>query len=177
MKKFLLSGTLVLAFVVYGLHQRKEDAQAVAAVGLGQNTTVAETTPLPTTTADFATADVTATPTATSTSRTTSTPTPTPKPASTGQYKDGSYTGNAANAYYGYIQVQAVIRSGRIAAVNFLQYPNDRRTSIEINTQAMPYLQQEAIQAQSANVNGVSGASDSSAAFIESLSNALAKAH
>jgi uncharacterized protein with FMN-binding domain len=40
----------------------------------------------------------------------------------------------------------------------------------------MPRLTQEVIQAQSANVNGVSGASDTSAAFRQSLTSALADA-
>lgn len=41
----------------------------------------------------------------------------------------------------------------------------------------MPYLKQEALQAQSANVQGISGASDTSAAFQQSLASALAQAH
>ncbi len=94
-----------------------------------------------------------------------------------GRYKDGTYTGSAADAFYGNIQVQAVIRGGRIEDVIFLQYPSDRSTSIAINTQAMPYLKQEAIQAQSAQVDIVSGASDTSQAFQQSLESALAQAH
>ena len=93
-----------------------------------------------------------------------------------GQYKDGTYTGSVADAYYGNIQVQAVIYGGRLTDVIFLQYPSDRRTSVSINTQAMPYLKSEAISAQSANVNIVSGASDSSQAFRQSLGTALASA-
>ena len=80
------------------------------------------------------------------------------------------------NVYYGYVQVQAVIKGGQIARVNFLQYPNDRNTSRMINSQAMPMLSQEAIQAQSADVSGVSGASATSQGFIQSLGDALAQA-
>jgi uncharacterized protein with FMN-binding domain len=101
-------------------------------------------------------------------------PPPTPKPK--GQYKDGVYTGSPADAYYGTVQIQATIQDGRLAAVDFLQYPNDRRTSQYINSQAMPILKREALQAQSADVSGVSGASDTSPAFIESLGDALAQA-
>src|SRR5581483_2062800 len=61
------------------------------------------------------------------------TPTPTPAPKPKGQYADGSYTGSVADAYYGYIQVKAVISGGKITDVQFLQYPNDRSTSIMIN--------------------------------------------
>ena len=94
----------------------------------------------------------------------------------TGQYKDGSYTGSVQDAYYGSIQVQAVIKNGKIADVVFLQYPNDNRTSQYVNSQAMPILKQEAIQAQSANVSGVSGASATSPAFQQSLADALSQA-
>jgi uncharacterized protein with FMN-binding domain len=103
-------------------------------------------------------------------------PTTSPVTTPTGKYKDGTYTGNVADAYYGNIQVQAVITNGNITDVIFLQYPNDRNTSIEINTQAMPILRQEAIQAQNAQVNGVTGASATSAAFVESLTSALSQA-
>lgn len=103
-------------------------------------------------------------------------PTPNKTTTPTGKYKDGSYTGSVADAFYGNIQVQVVITGGRISDVVFLQYPNDRGTSIEINSQAMPLLKQEAIQAQSAQVAGVSGATDSSRAFVESLAAALQKA-
>lgn len=91
-------------------------------------------------------------------------------------YRDGTYTGPAEDAYYGNVQVQAIIQGGRITQVKFLQYPNDRPNSVAINQQAMPYLQQEAIQAQSAHVNGVSGATDTSIAFAQSLSSALQQA-
>jgi len=103
-------------------------------------------------------------------------PTATPTPKQQGQYKDGSYTGNVQDAFYGNIQVQAVISGGKITDVIFLQAPNDNRTSQYINSQADPMLKQEAIQAQSAQVDGVSGASASSQAFQASLANALAQA-
>jgi len=91
-------------------------------------------------------------------------------------YKDGNYTGSVADAFYGNIQVRATVSGGKLTAVTFLQYPNDRSESVQINRQAMPLLQQEAIQAQSAEVSGVSGASDTSDAFIQSLSSALRQA-
>jgi uncharacterized protein with FMN-binding domain len=104
-------------------------------------------------------------------------PTPAPAPKPAGQYKDGSYTGPSVNVFYGYVQVQAVIQGGQLADVVFLQYPSDRSTSRSINSQAMPLLTQEAIQAQSASVNGVSGASATSQGFVQSLTDALTQAH
>lgn len=103
-------------------------------------------------------------------------PTAIPSPTTGGQYKDGSYTGSVADAYYGLIQVQAIIQGGQINDVQFLSYPNDRQNSIRINTYAMPILKSEAIQAQNANVDIVSGATLSSQAFQQSLASALVKA-
>ncbi len=101
---------------------------------------------------------------------------PTPPAPTNGKYVDGSYTGNTRYAYYGYVQVKAVITNGNISSVVFLKHPNDNRTSQYINAQVMPILKQEAIQSQNAQVNTVSGASDTSGAFRQSLSDALAQA-
>jgi uncharacterized protein with FMN-binding domain len=93
-----------------------------------------------------------------------------------GKFKNGNYTGSVQDAFYGNIQVQAVISSGKISNVNFLQYPNDNRTSQYINSVADPMLAQEAIQKQNANVDIISGASASSQAFQASLADALSQA-
>jgi uncharacterized protein with FMN-binding domain len=97
--------------------------------------------------------------------------------ASTSTYKDGDYTGKAFNAYYGDVQIHVSISGGKLADIEFLQYPQDRRESMEINQTAMPVLKQEAIQAQTAHIDGVSGATDTSEAFIKSLDSALTLAH
>ena len=81
-----------------------------------------------------------------------------------------------ADAQWGVVQVQVVIQNGKIINVQFLQYPNERNRSVEINSYADPILVNEAIQAQSAQVDIVSGATDSSDAFMQSLSNALSQA-
>ncbi len=95
---------------------------------------------------------------------------------SSGQYRNGTYTGPSVNVYYGNVQVAAVITGGKLADVKILQYPNDRSTSIQIADYALPQLTQEAISAQSAQVNGVSGASATSQGFVQSLGAALSKA-
>ena len=105
-----------------------------------------------------------------------SVPVPTPAPTPQGQYRDGTYTGNSADAYYGNVQVAAVIQGGKIVDVQFLDHPQDRNRSVMINNYAMPYLTSEAIQAQSAQVDGVSGATATSGAFVQSLSSALSQA-
>lgn len=95
---------------------------------------------------------------------------------SAGTYKDGSYTGSIEDAYYGSVQVKATIAGGKLTSVIFLDYPHTHSTSVNINQQAIPYLQQEAIKAQSAHVDIISGATYTSQAFIQSLSNALSQA-
>lgn len=95
----------------------------------------------------------------------------------TGQrYKDGAYTGDTADAFYGKLQVKAVISDGKITDIIFIQYPFERQTSIEINEAAIPLWTQEAIQSQSADVDIVTGATQSSEAFKKSLQSALNKA-
>jgi uncharacterized protein with FMN-binding domain len=90
--------------------------------------------------------------------------------------KDGSYAGSAEDAFYGTVQVKAVIQNGKITDIEFLQYPNDRSESVQINQNAIPTLKQEAIQKQSANVDIVSGATQTSDAFNQSLADALVQA-
>lgn len=106
----------------------------------------------------------------------TSTPKPISPPKKNGIYNDGGYVGSVADAYYGNLQVKAIISGGRLTDVQILDYPQDRNTSIRINARALPILKQEAIAAQSANINAVSGASATSPAFIESLTYALNQA-
>lgn len=92
------------------------------------------------------------------------------------QYKDGTYTGSVADAYYGNVEVAVTVSGGKLTAVKFLQSPDTHSTSVIINQQAMPYLQQEAIQAQSSNVQVISGATYTSQAFIQSLDSAISQA-
>jgi uncharacterized protein with FMN-binding domain len=158
MKKILLSGFVIFTFIGYALQQRFE-AEATGIV----------TPNIPATPGTSFSAIVTPTPTVVQGSA------PPPKQLA-GAFRDGQYTGNVTDAFYGNVQVAAIISGGKITDVKFLQYPNDRRTSVMINQQAMPYLKEEAIQVQSANVDGVSGASATSAAFKESLQSALDQA-
>ena len=93
-----------------------------------------------------------------------------------GAYKDGTYTGPVADAFYGPLQVAAVIKGGKITDVAFLKVPNDQEESQQVNGRSSPILKQEAIAAQSANVDIVSGATQSSEAFRQSLAAALTRA-
>ncbi len=183
-KKIALSSIVIVSFLGYSFYVKAEGINQMPALApVGNNNRQAMMNSIPTNTPTV-TLFPSATPSPTSAGSSivstptavlpTSIPTPTPKPNS--QYKDGTYTGSVADAFYGNIQVQATISGGKISNIQFLQAPNDRGTSIYINSQADPMLAQEAIQAQSANVNIVSGATDSSQAFMQSLQAALDQA-
>jgi uncharacterized protein with FMN-binding domain len=91
-------------------------------------------------------------------------------------YKDGTYTGSAANNLYGTVQVAAVISGGKITDIKFLQMPSAERESQQHTNFSEPYLKQSAISKQSANIDFVSGATDTSTSFEESLQAALNQA-
>ena len=99
------------------------------------------------------------------------------------------FTGSLASVQqWGSLQVTIVVRkttaiSGtkkkvtrRLTAVSVPTYPNHTNRSVYINQTALPILKAEALRAQSANVNMVSGATDSSDAFAQSLQSAILKA-
>ena len=97
-----------------------------------------------------------------------------PTPATiASKYKDGVYAGSIEDAVYGDLQVEVVVTGGKISDVRELKFPNDNRTSIAINRQALTILRQEAIDRQSAEVDLLTGASDSAPAFKRSLRTAL----
>ena len=96
-------------------------------------------------------------------------------PKTKGLYNNGTYIGNSVFAYNDSIQVEAIISNNKLADIKFLKYPNRGRSG-NISSFALPILKQEAISAQSANVNAVSGASYTSPAFVESLTSALNQA-
>jgi len=95
-------------------------------------------------------------------------------PQSTGA--SGTFTGNAAQTAYGPVQVQVTVSNGKITHVTVPVYPNNSGQDRYINSQAIPLLIQEVMQAQSANIQGVGGASYTSQGFYDSLITALKKA-
>lgn len=90
--------------------------------------------------------------------------------------KSGTYTGTAVQTYDGTIQVQITVSNGKLTAVQMLQYPTSGRSS-QISQAAIPTLIQEALQAQSAQINAVSGATYTSQGFAQSLQSALVQAN
>jgi uncharacterized protein with FMN-binding domain len=112
-------------------------------------------------------------PTASKTVRSTATPGAVPSGV---KYKDGSYTGDAVDVGYGQVQVQAVIAGGKITTVNFLQMPSDQPHSTEVTNESEPVLLKEAISVQASSVDTVSGATQTSSGFVQSLGSALKQA-
>lgn len=91
-------------------------------------------------------------------------------------YKDGTYSGQSLDSPYGIVQVAAVIKSGKIADIKFLQMPNDIGHSQEVTSFSEPLLRQDSIKKQSAHIDFVSGATTTSQAYEQSLQSALDKA-
>ncbi len=92
-------------------------------------------------------------------------------------YRDGTYAGSRENAFYGFVRVKAIVKSGQLTDVQVIEYPNDNGTSRYINSIALPYLVKEAVQVQDPRqMYLVSGATLSSEAFVQSLNTALLKA-
>jgi uncharacterized protein with FMN-binding domain len=85
-------------------------------------------------------------------------------------------TGSVAQTQWGPVQVQLTVRGGRVTDVSVIQYPNGNGRDQEINSQALPVLTQETIDAQSADIDMVSGATVTSRGYLESLQSALDEA-
>ena len=78
-----------------------------------------------------------------------------------------AFDGDTIQTKYGPVQVQAQIQDGSLVAVAIVQYPDDDGKSVRINQRALPELQSEALTAQSAQVDTVSGATYTSNAYVE----------
>ena len=166
-KKLFLSGIVLVTFAVYVAYERllKPELASLANSPAATASLVSPSASGPVVVPGIPSTGFSSLPTAT-----------TSAPVATG-YKNGTFDGQPVDAYYGLVQVEVTIQNGSIQNVTFLQYPNDRRTSREINSQVMPWLTQEAIQAQSANVDIISGATLTSEGFQMSLQSALRTAH
>jgi uncharacterized protein with FMN-binding domain len=102
------------------------------------------------------------------------TPTGSPSPATA---PSGTFTGQDVPNRFGDVQVQVIISNGRITDVSALQLPYDRARSAYISQVAGPMLRDEALQAQSARIDVISGATYTSDSYAQSLETALQQAH
>jgi uncharacterized protein with FMN-binding domain len=90
--------------------------------------------------------------------------------------QDGTVTGNAIGTRWGTVQVQVTIADGRLVDVSALQMPTDDHHSIAISERAEPVLRSAALEAQSADITVLSGATYTSLAYAQSLQSALDEA-
>lgn len=89
---------------------------------------------------------------------------------------DGTFTGQVANTRFGPVQVQITVSGGAITDVQVPQYPSESGRDQQINSRALPVLVKETVQAQSAEVDMVSGATYTSTGYRTSLQSALDQA-
>ena len=109
---------------------------------------------------------------------------PSTAPGATGQTgatgQKGSYTGQLTGQVvqtpYGPVQVRVTLQNGQITDVQALQMPGGLRHSSEISSAVAPMLHDEVLQAQSAQVNTISGATYTSEGYAQSLQSALDQA-
>ena len=87
-----------------------------------------------------------------------------------------TYDGDAVQTRWGPIQVQITVEGGQIRAADVLQVPMANHHDQQINSRAVPILNAEVVDAQSADIDMVSGATDTSEGYLSSLQSAIDKA-
>jgi len=85
----------------------------------------------------------------------------------------GTYDGEVVQTRFGTVQVQITVKSGQITDVTALKLTDAEGRSMQISNYAAPILRDEVLQAQSANVQTVGGATVTSDAYLTSLQAAL----
>jgi uncharacterized protein with FMN-binding domain len=104
-------------------------------------------------------------------------PSPTSPPSSSGSgMKPGQYTGEDIQTRFGDIQVKVTVSGGHISDVQALQLPFDRQRSQDISDYVRQPLHDEVLQAQSAQIDTISGATYTSDAYTQSTQSALDQA-
>lgn len=88
----------------------------------------------------------------------------------------GTFTGSVSQTRFGNVQVQIAVVDGTITDVTALQLTDKDQRSVSISNRAAPVLRQAVLAAQSANVQGVSGATYTSDAYLTSLQSAIDQA-
>ena len=89
----------------------------------------------------------------------------------------GTYTGAAADTRWGPVQVRITVQGAKITASQAVQYPQNNGRDAQINGFALPVLNQEVLQQQSASIDTVSGATVTSDGYLQSLQSAIDQAH
>lgn len=101
----------------------------------------------------------------------------TPATRPTGNRGTTTVMGDDEQNQFGEVQVEVTFAAGKITDVKALKLPYDRARSAEISQFVEPYLREEALQAQSAQIDLISGATYTSVSYAQSLQSAIDKAH
>lgn len=101
---------------------------------------------------------------------------PLPNLTAAGGKGDGIFLGAGVPNHYGTVQVQVAMTAGKVVDVRAVRLPGGDGTSQQISRDAGPRLKQQALVAQTAAIDGVSGATYTSAGYKQSLQAALDKA-
>jgi uncharacterized protein with FMN-binding domain len=88
-----------------------------------------------------------------------------------------TYSGDAVSTRFGDVQVEITVANGKITDSKVLQVPWNDHKDQEINSYAVPILNQEAVDQQSSNIDMVSGATYTSQGYITSLQSAIDQAN
>ncbi|WP_432835528.1 FMN-binding protein [Dactylosporangium sp. CA-092794] len=91
--------------------------------------------------------------------------------------RDGTFNGNPIYIDYGVVELSIVVSRGKITDIKVLDSPSDESRSVQINKSALPKLKAEALAAQSADIDTVSGATETSAGYKLSLRSAIDRAY
>ncbi len=81
--------------------------------------------------------------------------------------------GDSVNTSYGPVQVEITVAGGVITDVQAIHYPNNDGEDRQINSRALPLLNSKVLSAQSAKIDGVSGATYTSVGYLRSLQSAI----
>jgi uncharacterized protein with FMN-binding domain len=85
----------------------------------------------------------------------------------------GTFAGRTATTPYGPVQVAVVVQNGHIVDVKALKLTDQGGRSVAISASAAPVLRVEALKAQSARIDAVSGATYTSDGYRTSLQSAI----
>jgi len=101
---------------------------------------------------------------------------PTAAAPAAGAAKSGTFTGATAQTRWGPVQVRIVVANGKITSADAIRYPSGNGNDAQINAYAIPQLNAEAVAANSAKIDMISGATVTSGGYLQSLQNAIDQA-
>lgn len=145
----------VLGFNPKGIDTSNMAIPSTDTASLAKSTTAAEPTPQ------------------TTTESASNTQTTSPAPTQTASAATGTITGKTIQTHWGPVQLLASISNGQITAIEALQYPSGDGRSLQISRYSIPILTQQALSVQSANIQGVGGATFTSRGYQQSLQSIL----